>query len=355
MEIIEMHGVEATKQYMRLFRICRDDHFPVSGFTQSASSVVSGQALYLKKHLQQRRFFLRKNNQILASAIAFIPIKGTQASLGGFLASRLLTREDLHLFYDQILSVVGQPLLMPLNGHVNFGVSAVLPSTPADKITVLTSAHCPGHEALFDYAGVKSVKEYFALSTPITEHKVVQWKSAICQLPPGFSTRPISLIHFKRDIAIHNELCNLTMQHLDYFEPLSEDESWDLMRSSLPLISPDLFQFLMFKGKEIGFCFGMLDFNQIIGRSGDMVAAAKVMLLRRKITRGRILSTGILPEFRSQNLIKYARNRVLLAFAAKGIEAIESSYVDELNANSLLNVRSKGGEVSHSFKIFRSI
>lgn len=354
MQVVEAHGSQARVDYLRLFRNCRLGHSPVPGFTQSFSALVTGRPLYLRNHFKQRLFFLRDGNKHLAAVIAFLPLSTGQRSLGGFLAVEHLELQAIHMLLDHVIGTLGGEFLMPLNGHVNFGVSAVNPSVPAEKVTVLTSGHIRGHEALFEYPGAKIEKTYYALSTSLTADKVATWENEIRNMPRGVSTRPIAMNHFKRDIAIHGNLCNEIMKDLDYFEPMSAKENWDLMGASWPLISPSVFQFLVFEGREVGFCFGMLDFNQVIGRSGDVMATVKALSLRHKIRRGRILSTGVLPEFRGQNLIKYARNKVLLAFAGMAVEEVESSYVDELNANSLGNVRSKGAEISHSFSVFRN-
>lgn len=355
MQVVEAPGAEAKVDYLRLFRNCRSGHSPVPGFTQSVSALVAGRPLYLRHHFQQRLFFLRDGNEHVAAIIAFLPRSAGHRSLGGFLAVEHLDLQAFHMMLDHVIDKLGGEFLMPLNGHVNFGVSAVNPSVPAEKIAILTSGHARGHEALFEYPGATNEKTYFALTTSLTPAKIATWEEEIRDMPRGFSTRRIAMRHFKRDIGIHGDLCNKTMTDLDYFEPMSAAENWDLMGASWPLISPSLFQFLLYEGREIGFCFGMRDFNRVIGHSGDIVATVKALSLRRKIRRGRILSTGILPVFRGQNLTKYVRNRVLLAFAAMAVEEVESSYVDERNANSLGNVRSKGGAISHTFSVFRSV
>jgi len=355
-----MHVVEATREiakgdYLMLFHRCKAGHWPVPGFTQSMNALVSKQPIYLKKHFSQRLFFLRDVNENVAAVIAFIPKTSGPLSLGGFLAVADL---DFHLFHGLLshaTEAVGGKFLMPLNGHPNYGISAVNPKVPSEKITILTSGHSRGHEALFTYPKVKIEKKYLSLITRLTPDRVSSLKSEISKMPAGFTTRQFNMLRFKRDIGIHGELVNRTMNDLDLFEPMTISENWSLMAGSLPLISPRLFQFLMYDGQEIGFCFAMLDFNQIIGRSGDVTATLKALTSRGQILRGRILSTGILPEFRGQNLIKFARNKVLLGFAEMGIETVESSYVDEKNVNSIGNVTSKGGEISHEFSVFRTL
>ncbi|USX21735.1 hypothetical protein NHH82_06115 [Oxalobacteraceae bacterium OTU3REALA1] len=355
MEFVEEHGKQARAKYMKLFRRCRIGHTPVSGFTQSAAALISGKALYLKRHLKQRTFFLRESGIEVAAVIAFLPHSAGIRSLGGLLAVQDLKLEAFHMLLDHVLDSLGGEFLMPLNGHANFGISAVSPTVQSDQITILTSHHTRGCEALFTYPGVKTTKTYFALTTRLDSARLTALRNEVRMPPNGFSTRPISFTNFRRDIAIHGELVNRTMQDLDYFEPMSIDENWDLMGASWPLITPSLFQFLMYEGKEVGFCLGMLDFNQLFGSSGDIVATLKALTMRYKITRGRIMSTGILPEFRGKNLMKYVRNKVLLEFAALSVREVESSYVDEVNENSLGNVRSKGGTVSHTFSVFRSL
>ena len=119
-----------------------------------------------------------------------------------------------------------------------------------------------------------------------------------------------------------------------------------------PLISSKLFKFLIFEGKEIGYCFSMLDFNQILTDNTDLKNYTNLFFKRGKINRGRIISSGIIKEFQGKKLFKIVRNEILLEFFNRGIHTIESSYIDCENSNSIGNVSSKGAIKSREYALF---
>jgi|GEM_PF-4846633 len=356
MEVIRQTGKNAVIAYLDLFNLCKEGFKPTSGFYNFYKSLASGKALFLKNNFELSIFFLRDKSQNVAAAIYFRAKKNSyHSSLGGFLGQQTLTKDQIHHFLTQIRnSTPNETYLFPLNGHLNLGFGAISPSEHDKLIGVLTSSHQKIHDHFFTHKEAKIARHFFALTTCLDPTQKGKLEEEVSNFPKGISTRRISRLHFKRDINIYNDLINRCMTHHYNFHPLTNAENWDLMRHTAPLISTSLFQFLIYQGKEIGFCFAMLDFNQVLGNQSDFMQFMTLFYKRHKITRGRILSSGILPEFQGKKIFKFVRNQILIEFIKKNVTEVESSYIDEKNHNSMGNVKSKGAKISHQYTLFSS-
>ena len=90
-------------------------------------------------------------------------------------------------------------------------------------------------------------------------------------------------------------------QHFD-FAPLTEEENWDIFRFSVPLLPPRHLLFLEDRGRPVGFCLGMRDYNRCLGTGADWQNVGRLML-NRQTRRARMIHIGILPEYRGQGLV----------------------------------------------------
>lgn len=353
MKVITQRGAVATACYMKLFNACKHSVRPTAGFSEFHKKIISEKVLYLKRHFNLMPFFLLSNDQVVAAAIYFESQNGKMPNtLGGILGLPDLPATAIHQFIDEIRARVNKPFLFPVNGHLNLGFGALDPAYAKTSIGILTSGHYPVLDHLFNYPHAKTHRNFYALVTQLTKENVDQLKAELEQMPKGFTTRKLSLLNYRRDLKIYNDLINRTMNSHYHFHPMTEEENWELLGQALPIMSPALFQFLCYNGKEIGYCFAMRDYNQVLGNKSDLVNYYKMFFNRHKINRGRILSSGIIQEFRGQKLFKYLRNSVLIEFFNKGMTEIESSYIDEKNDNSNANVKSKGGQHSHAYVVF---
>lgn len=356
MEIVEQPAGGTARTYMRLFRRCRCARHTSGEFARFAKSLVTGELLYLNKRFLQRTLFLFERGHAVAALVAFLPReRGLPHCIGGLLADETLSVTEIHDFLDEALRrLPATEFLIPLNGHMNFGISAPISRESCSRIGFLTTGCSPAMDALASYGSAEVDRRYLALETVIDPPLASRLQRELEEMPAGFSTRSLSLIHFERDLRIHNELTSVAMASQAHFVPMANDENWDLMRNFRLFVSPALCQFLLYEGREVGFCFGVLDFNQILRPAPDWSNVMRSVTRRHRIRRGRIFASGILPEFRGQKIFRYIRNKVLLAFLEKGVAVVESSYVDEANDDSLGNVLSRGARVSHEFALYRT-
>lgn len=350
---------QARPLYRELWRSVRKDFISFPGFDFFHQKLFSGSFAMLRNRYASRVLALLEDGRPVAMAThlrSLSPSWGEPHALGAVLIRGDATDAALDEFHRRIGEALGSEagkLVGPINGHMALGTSLPDPGVDGRRVSFLTSSATPALKRFFYEGGrFRPVKRYFALTTSWSAEMEARLREEIADRPAGLSTRPISLPRFKRDIAIYTRLVNACMTEHPRFHPLAEAEDWDLMRLSLSVIHRDYFRFLVQDGREIGYCFGIPDYNPHlrVGAS-DAENTVRVIMGRNRARKGRIIYSGILPEFRGSRLFKHVRHEVLLAMFANGIREVESSYVDELNDASLGNVRSTGATVSHSFSL----
>jgi len=263
-----------------------------------------------------------------------------------------LSEEGLHHFAANLVQQTGPIDVAPLNGHMNLGLSHPETGTPASAIAFLCAPLSVQTERFLKAPGLFKVqRRLFGMVTPVDECLI---KKVSVPPPPEFSVRALSRIHFKHEMQIYNKLVNLAMNGHPHFFPLDPAEEWELMANALLLVKPDWFQFLLHRGREIGFCFALPDYILSSSRS-DTINLLSILRQRfRPIPRGRLVYSCIHPEFKGKGLIKFVRGPVIEAMIRSGVEEIESSYIDQDNASSFGNVKSMGGQPTHAFELFTS-
>ena len=308
-----------------------------------------------------RRFGVLEGKRLMAVALHFACADeslGPASSLGGFLFDPSFS--GLELFARELARVAGHGTLAPYNGHMGIGLSHLSAGADPGKVSFLCAGSSKQLEKFFLTGEFAPDRKLYALETRLTPELRAKVDAGVAEsVAKGFSTRPLSLVHFKRDVRLFNSIVNRAMAHHKYFYPLTFEEEWDVMKASALLWEPSYFQFMMHEGKEIGFCFAISDYNQFLSNErSDTLNVLEIQ--RRRLTgklgdRPRLIYSAVLPGYQGQGLFKAVRYRVIQEMYARGATHFESSYVDEANAASLGNVKSTGGSISHTFELYHTI
>ncbi len=226
-------------------------------------------------------------------------------------------------------------------------------SVNPQRIGVMTTSLNSRLERLFSNSAITpAYRHYYSLETDLAPERIQTLHEELLQPSNRFRVRKLNPLRPRRELDKMNQLVNACFTNHFDFCPLSDDENWDLMKWSLPLFQSGCFLFLMDGDQEIGFAFGMLDYNQIFKGRNDLLNIGRLFLQRTKILRGRLIHIGILPKYRGQKLVKYLRHHLLLNLANLGALTIESSYIDQDNVASLGNVESTGAKPLHVFTTY---
>jgi GNAT superfamily N-acetyltransferase len=165
--------------------------------------------------------------------------------------------------------------------------------------------------------------------------------------------RPLSRKNFKRDVRIFLDIYNQSLQQTWGYVPMSEAEVDSQGKSLQYLLVPELTSIAEIDGKPVGAGFGLLDFNEAIGKIGGHLFPfgwITLLMSKSKIKRLRLISTNVLPEYQKWGLGLVTLARLLPDAIARGLENAEFSWVLESNSLSRGTIERGGAQ---RFKVHR--
>ncbi|MEM1225252.1 MAG: N-acetyltransferase [Planctomycetota bacterium] len=158
-------------------------------------------------------------------------------------------------------------------------------------------------------------------------------------------TRPIRRNDFTNDVRRFLRIYNESLQQTWGYVPMSEAETIEQAKGLKHLLEVDMTSIAEIDGKPIGAAFGLLDYNGIIRQIGGHLfpfGFLRLMFGRKRITRLRMVSANVLPEYQKWGLGLVTLYRIVPKAIAFGITTAEFSWVLESNSLSR-NTITRGG------------
>lgn len=348
----------AEQFFFSLWDRQRADEPHFQGLRSWHRRLVTQDFLILQRHFRVLSFGVSKNHRPLVFGQVFIPLNLAHSpSVGNLVADAELTADEAQFFWeslkDRLLKVAPQlsleKLIIGMNGHMDLGIS--VPSTSSTESSFLTTSPARFQAVLF--GGLKPLRILKALKTKIDRALIEKVRTDLRNPPEGFATREIRFWNFRREIAIYSQLVRRSMHDHPLYWPLDDDEVYDCMKELRWILPARYFQFLLHREREIGFCFAIPDYNEVLGGTlSDWSVMTKLVLQRRKVHRARIVYSAIVPEYRGRKIFHLVRHSVIGAMIDDGVGEFESSYIDAVNTNSLKNAESTFGQEHREFYVY---
>ena len=171
----------------------------------------------------------------------------------------------------------------------------------------------------------------------------------------NIEVRPISRKYFKRDVESFLKIYNAALPGQWGFTPMSDGELRASASGLKHLIIPELTAIAEVDGRPVGVVFGLLDYNPLIKQIDGRLfpfGFLKILLKRRQITRVRLISTNVLPEYQRWGLGLVLLTQ-LVPFAVEwGIQTAEFSWVLESNKLSRGSLERGGANRDKTYRIY---
>jgi hypothetical protein len=106
-------------------------------------------------------------------------------------------------------------------------------------------------------------------------------------------------------------------------------------------------------GRPLGFCFCLLDFNQIFKKLKGKVRPLRMLMLKKKITKVRGMMQYVVPDYQGTGLIGYMYKKIYDEFEIMGITEFEAGTMMEGNDKPLASFNKLGGNISKTYRIYR--
>jgi GNAT superfamily N-acetyltransferase len=170
-----------------------------------------------------------------------------------------------------------------------------------------------------------------------------------------FSVRPFRMNRFAEDASIVRELYNACWNQNWGFIPLDDAEFAYLAKDMKKMVDPRFLLIAEAKGRPIGFCLTVPDFNQALkpcrGRLFPL-GWLRFLLAKRRIDYGRTLLMGVLPEYRKKGVDVVMVYQTIRAGHDMGVHSGECSWILEDNRAMNLILKGYGCELYKTYRIY---
>ncbi len=167
--------------------------------------------------------------------------------------------------------------------------------------------------------------------------------------------RTINVRRFNEEIATFLDIYNKSLVSTWGFVPMSQGEVKKQAAGMKQMIVPELTTMAEIDGKPVGTMFALLDYNpRIKEMDGRLFPFGFLKLLRKRkeLTKVRLISTNVLPEYQSWGIGIALVSRLVPDALKWGIKEAEFSWVLESNDLSYKTLKKGGAKITKSYRIY---
>jgi len=197
----------------------------------------------------------------------------------------------------------------------------------------------PYYKDFFESYGFKTYFEQYSFHDKFSRPYPEQMRAFGERLwkKPEFSFKHIEMKHaekYLRDLVImYNKIWS---DFLENYTPLKFEDLYQIFQDAKTMLNEKFIWFAYHNGEPIGFLIVFPDINQVLRKlkNGKLNFWNILKLLyfkRRAITRGRLLLSGVIPEFQRTGVVGGMYIKLTDSMKASGHEELELSWVGDYN------------------------
>ena len=180
-----------------------------------------------------------------------------------------------------------------------------------DRPPFVEQAYNPSYyEALLTSFGFGKAKDLFAWWIDIAEGMETKNRSRVARIAErvkkreGVTIRPVNPSDVAGEIERLFGLYNAAWQKNWGFVPLTREEFEHIAEDIQDVLVPELVMFVELDGKAVGFTATIPNVNDVLPKDGRLFPFGWTKLIgwRKRMTRARLYTLGMLPEFRKRGL-----------------------------------------------------
>lgn len=246
----------------------------------------------------------------------------------------------------------------PANPSLNYECGLLVDGFDSPP-TFMITYNPPYYESLLQQAGFQKVQDLYSYDAGIEmlDHLDPKLQFVIDEATRRFrvTCRPLDAKNMTRDVHVFLHVYNESLQGTWGYVPLTAAEIDHLAKNLKHLLIPCMTSIAEIDGKPVGACFGLLDYNPLIKKIGGKLFPfgwLRLLWQRRRLTRLRLISSNVIPEYQKWGLGLVTTSRVLPDALAWGIQVGEFSWVLESNSLSRNTIERAGGKRTKTHRIY---
>jgi len=207
----------------------------------------------------------------------------------------------------------------------------------------------------YGFQKARDLMAYFMKADKPVPERIVKISNRI-QQRKEIQLRTIDMKHLEGEVKIIRALYNKVLENIWGFVPLTDAEINRLVAHLKKIVEPGLVIFAEIAGKPVGFIISLPDINQaLIKLNGRLLPLGIFKLLRysRQINRIRVITMGVLPEYRKWGIETLLYIQTIRKGIQLGYKGAELSFV--LEDNSMMNraAKSLGAALYKRYRIYK--
>lgn len=172
----------------------------------------------------------------------------------------------------------------------------------------------------------------------------------------GIRVRPIRKSDFDRELKTIRRIYNEAWERNWGFVPMTDAEFAFMAKELKPIVDPNLALIAETpEGEPAGFVLALPDFNQVlIHMNGRLFpfGLLKALWYQRKIHQMRVVTLGVLEEFRGKGIDALLYLQIIRNGAARGVTLAEQSWVLEDNEKMRSPIERLGGRAYRRYRLY---
>lgn len=316
-------------------------------------------------HLTVRAFIARKEGKAVGRITAqvdqhYIDYHGSKTGFFGFFEC-IHDEPTAHALLDAAISWLHAQGIEEIFGPMNFTTNhqcGLLVDNFDRPPYVENTYNPPFYEALLTSYGFGKAKDLLiwmvdtadGMDTP--KRKRIQKVADRIRKREGITVRPVSFKDQKAEIARMYDLYMRSWERNWGFVPLAKEE-FDFLMADLKMVArEELVLFVEVDGKPVGFSATLPNVNEKMPKNGKLFPLNWMkMLTLKNTTSGRLITLGMLPEYRKRGLEAIMFSETLIAARKLGWKSGEVGWT--LEDNDLINraIESMEGWIDRRYRI----
>ena len=248
----------------------------------------------------------------------------------------------------------------PVNPGMNYEVGLLIDGWHSPPCFMMT--YNPNYYArLFEDYGLSKVEDMVAFYAPTDIVDRLDPKMFrvvdIAKEKFNLKLRTLDKKRFKEDVRTFLDIYNKSLVGTWGFVPMSDAELEHIAKGLKFLIVPELTTFIEADGKVIGASVVLLDYNEVIKEIGGKLFpfGYKLFTKRKKITKMRLISANVLPEYQKWGLGVVLVSRLKDLWNTWTVDHLEVSWVLESNHLSYKSLARAGCAVDKTYRIYDKV
>ncbi len=222
--------------------------------------------------------------------------------------------------------------------------------------TFLTSYNYPYYQEFLEKAGYGKAYDTVALRIPLEGQSGEAMKLLAERAKRNQNLRidDLDLNNLDRDINDVHEILKIATSEVIYQEAPSIEMIRKVVKSLKFFLEPRLIKILRENdtNRPLGFCFLMLDYNQIFKKTKGKINIIKILSGKKKITRARGILQYLIPEYQGTGAFSLVFWNIFRTLKELGINYFEGGTIMEDNKKSIGSLMKAGGVITKIYRLY---